>query len=122
MWAKWTSNDRILAGVSFEDRVNVSSNLTYIYNVDASMTRLVAMRWDGEDPVNPVPLVKKRILQPQFQANVIDFLEDDPDHVLMQMDVDEMNIVGVQKIDVRRRSKIFERVIRVYPVRPSWTN
>tara|TARA_R110002096_G_scaffold416576_2_gene619464 strand:- start:312278 stop:313987 length:1710 start_codon:yes stop_codon:yes gene_type:complete len=120
MWAKWTSNDRILAGVSFEDRVNVSSNLTYIYNVDASMTRLVAMRWDGEDPVNPVPLVKKRILQPQFQANVIDFLEDDPDHVLMQMDVDEMNIVGVQKIDVRRRSKIFERVIRGREVIRSW--
>lgn len=105
-WAEWISNDRIVAGVRFEQKVDVAQQNSAIYNVELTLTRLVSMNWDGENAFNPVPLVNRR-LQPQFQSTVLDFLENDPEHILIQLDVNEINDPGVHMININTKSKRF---------------
>ncbi|MDG1858100.1 MAG: prolyl oligopeptidase family serine peptidase, partial [Emcibacteraceae bacterium] len=79
------------------------------------------MRWDGENALNPIPPVNRKI-QPQFQASVVDFLVDDPDHVLIQIDVDEMNAIGVQKLNIKRQAKKYRKVIKGRAIISDWKN
>ncbi|MBT5074460.1 MAG: hypothetical protein HOJ34_12540 [Kordiimonadaceae bacterium] len=118
-WVEWKDNENILVGVSFDDVVNLSSFNEYIFNVDARLSKLVYMRWDGENPVNPMPPVDRK-LQPQFQANVVDFLKDDPDNILVQIDVDKQNERGVQQINITRNAKRFKKILRGRDVIQSW--
>ena len=110
-WVKWTSNERVLVGVSFDDRVDISPVGNFIFPVDARLSKLVAMDWNGENSLNPVPIVDRKV-QPQFQANIVDFMMSDPDHILVQIDVDELGVVGVQKIAINSRSKRYTKILR----------
>jgi len=73
-----------------------------IFKIDTTEFRLVSMKWDGEDLINPIRPVRNRSRQPQNQSNVIDILKDDPDHILMSIDIEEGYVFGVHKIDITK--------------------
>ncbi len=95
-WARWASNERVLAGLRFPHMNNIQGLFTF----GTYETRLISMNWQGEDPVNPVAINGKRSRQSQIQDNVVDILKDEPDHILIQLDFHEQFEPGVYKIDI----------------------
>ena len=78
-WVSWANNDRILMSLRFDSRM---------YNGFKYMqTRLLAT--DAKKPGKMITLVKPDDdagWVSQFQDNIISYLPDDPDHVLLSVD------------------------------------
>ncbi len=104
LWAKWASNDRIIAGVRFA-YMNTLDTYGGLYVFGTTETRLISMDWAGDDPVNPIRLNPKRSRQSQIQDRVIDLLKDDPKHILVQLDYHEQFEPGVYKVDITKTLK-----------------
>lgn len=104
LWARWASNDRIIAGIRFAymNKIDTYGGL-YVYGT--TETRLISMDWKGDDPVNPIKLNSKRIRQSQIQDRVVDFLKDDPEYILVQLDYHKQNEPGVYKVDITKTRK-----------------
>tara|TARA_R110002096_G_scaffold416576_2_gene619466 strand:- start:314365 stop:316368 length:2004 start_codon:yes stop_codon:yes gene_type:complete len=106
-WAIWVSNDRILASVKFEGHEDRAKNLRV-----SSQRRLLSMTWDGNDMINPNRFRKRGRTnrafsrrQPQLQDRLIDILKDDPDHVLVQMDIDRLGEPAVYKLNIKTKKR-----------------
>lgn len=106
-WFRWANDDRLVISARYESRQGTQR----FYE-----TRLYSMRFDdqGEEPVN---LIDWRRLSsrfrssnhtPQFQDRVIDWLPDDPDHILMSIDLETQLLPSVYKVSVEdaRMSRI----------------
>lgn len=111
-WAIWASDERIVASVRYRGHEDRSMNLRV-----ASQRRLLSMHWDGSDIINPhrfrkIGRTSRRftVRQPQNQDRIIDVLKDDPDHILVQMDLDERSETGVYKINInsRKRTRVLQ--------------
>ena len=109
-WAVWASNDRIIASVRFVGHEDRSADL----NVKMQR-RLLSIAWDGSEIINPNKFIKRArsqqlftTRQPQIQDQIIDILKDDPDHVLVQMDVDRLGEPAVYKLNILtgKRSRV----------------
>lgn len=98
-WFRWANDDRLVISARYESRQGTQR----FYE-----TRLYSMGFDdqGEDPVN---LIDWRRLSsrfrgtshmPQFQDRVIDWLPDDPEHILMAIDLEAPLLPSVYKISV----------------------
>lgn len=105
-WFKWANEQTLIVSVRLA---------TYRHRVKFSETRLLAIDIDGEEPV------QRQLIKPrggidrtgnvsQFQDNVISFLPDDPDHILIALDLDVPNLPDVYKLNIYTRKK--SRVIR----------
>lgn len=98
-WYRWVNNDRIVISTRYESR----RGTTRVYE-----TRLLSMSFDaqGEKPINLVDWnrLKRRSADsshmPQFQDTVVDWLNDDPEHILMAIDVEVPGLPSVYKINV----------------------
>jgi dipeptidyl aminopeptidase/acylaminoacyl peptidase len=91
-WFRWLNNDRIAVSLRYADRR---------YGVATMETRLMSYRYDGSDTVNLVKYDPHRDrLVPQFQDRVVDWLPEDPGHILIAADFDEVASLGVYKVDV----------------------
>lgn len=118
MWARWASNDRIIAGLRFA-YMNKLDTYGGLYVFGTTETRLVSMNWKGEDPVNPIRLNPKRTRQSQIQDRVVNILKDDPDHILVQLDYHEEFEPGVYKVDITR-SRTPRQVVKGRGYIDSW--
>lgn len=105
-WFKWANNKTILGGVAFP-----SSR----YGTDTTESRLFAV--DADDPKKEMRvLIEPRYNRisaehfSQFQDNVIDFLPDDPEHVLISIDLEKANMPSVYKLNIYNKKK--SKVIR----------
>ncbi|MBT6032301.1 MAG: S9 family peptidase [Kordiimonadaceae bacterium] len=104
-WAAWASNDRIIASYRFAGQENRGRN------VEVKMQRrLLSMHWDGTNIINPNRFgtsawsnFKPR--EPQNQDSIVDILKDDPDHILLQMDVKKANKNAVFKVNIKSRRR-----------------
>ncbi|MCC3859623.1 alpha/beta hydrolase family protein [Pseudemcibacter aquimaris] len=114
-WTRWASDDRILAGIRFP----YTNRNVFIGSYGTYETRLISMDWTGENPVNPVRINPDRSRQSQIQDNIIDILEDDPEHVLMQLDYDEQYVPYVYKVNIMDTSKP-TRVVRGRDIIDFW--
>ena len=88
-WFEWANNERLLISVRFPSKR---------FNQKAMETRLISQNWDTTDQIDMneshAKKIKKarqaknykKVFTSQIQDNVINFLPDDPDHVLMVMD------------------------------------
>lgn len=112
-WAIWVSNDRILASVRYRGHEDRLKNLRV-----SSQRRLLSMNWDGTDSIDPHRFrtrtqVNSNFVErvPQFQDRVIDILKDDPDHILIQMDIREPGEPGVYKLNIKtkKRTRVLQR-------------
>ena len=75
-WHEWANNDIILVGVSYPDKYR---------HVKYKQTGLLKLRADGSQLPEGVINYRPRDNPPQFQDVVIDFLPDDPEHILMAL-------------------------------------
>lgn len=94
-WMEWANDERLLVGVHYPDRRNF---------VPVTETRLLSVRYDGSDTRNllrSVPITAGGRVS-QIQDHVIDWLPDDPQHVLIELRADGSTDPGVYRLDVDR--------------------
>lgn len=98
-WFEWANNKTLLVGLAYAARR---------HRVDTKETRMVALEADGSDKT-PRLLIKPRSSfrehVSQFQDDVLDFLPDDPDHILISMDLDMASMPSVYKVNIYTREK-----------------
>lgn len=106
-WAIWASNGRILASIRFRGHEDRGRSLQI-----KLQRRLVSMSWDGKEQINPLRFNKfdrfKRAFvkrQPQIQDTIVDILKDDPDHILIQLDIDEADEPAVYKLNIKTKKR-----------------
>jgi len=90
-WFLW-ANDKVL--LISADYPVISSKVNY------SETRLLRISADGSDKAQTVIKSKKNELVPQFQNRILDLLPDEPDHILMSLDLKVGNMPDVYKINL----------------------
>ncbi|GGW91342.1 alpha/beta hydrolase family protein [Alteromonas halophila] len=106
-WFHWANNDTLVISGRYESR----DRATKYYS-----TRLFSMPFDGGDAVNLInwSRLSRRASHPnyvpQFQDQVIDWLVDDPDHILMAIDVEVPHMPSVYKVNIHNANA--SRLIR----------
>jgi len=93
-WYVWANNKTILISASYP----VSR-----FGMKYSETRLLKVNADGNSAAKTVIMPKRRERTPQFQNNIIDILPDDPDHILMALDLQTANTPGVYKVSIKSK-------------------
>jgi dipeptidyl aminopeptidase/acylaminoacyl peptidase len=101
-WFEWANEKTIIASVRYASRRN---------RVDVTETRLLAIDIDGEKSVqrkliNPNRFNKfgKSTHISQFQDDVVSFLPDQPDYILLALDKDIPNLPSVYKLNINTGS------------------
>ncbi|MBF7074462.1 S9 family peptidase [Glaciecola sp. MH2013] len=104
-WFRWANDETLVISAKFGSR----ERGTRYYQ-----TRLMAMRYDDQG-VKPKVLIKPRRASfgssaggnhmSQFQDNVIDYLPDDPGHIMVAVDFDVPNMPSVYKIALKNGKK-----------------
>ncbi len=98
-WFRWVNDKRLVVSARYESR----RGTTKVYD-----TRLFAMDYDHQEG-KALNLINWRRLSrlasnmnhvPQIQDEVIDWLPDDPDHILMAIDVEVAALPSVFKVNV----------------------
>ena len=109
-WFSWVNEKTLIASVGYASKR---------YGTDTSETRLLAIDATGKDK-KLKPLIKPRRVSAgqkhysQFQDNVIDFLPDDPEHILLSIDLDKPNEPSVYRLNVNsKKMKRIERPARL---------
>ena len=102
-WFNWANEKTLIVSIWFAGSR---------YGIDTTETRLMAIDVDG-DSIN-----QRLLVQPlgsarnysQFQDNVLSYLPDDPEHILVGLDFDKPNQPSVYKVNVNTtRKKRIER-------------
>lgn len=100
-WIGWANNERLLVSLRYPSERNW---------VDSVETRLLSMRRDGTDVRNLVrrPAFGEQVRVAQFQDQVVDWMPDDPQHILLQINDDNEPLPSVFRVDVEtgRRTKV----------------
>jgi dipeptidyl aminopeptidase/acylaminoacyl peptidase len=91
-WYRWANNSVILVSADYP----VSR-----YGSKYTETRLLKVKADGSDTATPVIIPIRKERHAQFQNRVIDILPDEPDHLLMSIDLKTANMPDVYKIDLK---------------------
>jgi len=97
-WVKWANNERVLVGLwqSVKYRT-VPITVRFIYTLDASSMK-------GKT------LIKTDEFLRQDNSDVVDFLEDDPDHILMAFSDRNQLLDDIHRVNVRTGNyRIIER-------------
>lgn len=101
-WARWANDERLVFSMQFSDK----RQLTEVVE-----TRLVSVHRNGGE-LTPIVVPAKRsrtgqrvkstsLAPPQIQDNVIDWLPDEPNFILVSLDEDADAKSEVRKIDIR---------------------
>jgi dipeptidyl aminopeptidase/acylaminoacyl peptidase len=87
-WIRWVNNDRVLVGIfRFEKFRSMASWSSFIYTLDVNSMQ-------GKI------LIKPKLWRRQNNAGVIDFLDDDPDHILMAFSDENQFTPDIQRVHV----------------------
>lgn len=124
-WVQWANNERLLIGLAYTSRRLVFRGRR------VTETRLLSASRDGTDIFNMVRGTtnkrstsgRARIVysQAQIQDDIIDFLYDDPEHVLLALnhDLDPDNSYEVRRVKVA--SGLFKNISRGRRYIQNWT-
>lgn len=112
-WFTWLNAERLAVSYGFSRSVERFGYYRVRDGDDLEQTRLLAFRRDGGDLRKPVELalpeancssagskMRERCPTPLFQDDVVDWLPDDPRHILLALDAD-LRGVKVRRVDVR---------------------
>jgi dienelactone hydrolase len=97
-WFRWANEKTIIVSISAATRRN---------RTDTTETRLLAIDIDEKEPI------QRLLIRPsggsqrisQFQGVIVSFLPDDPEHILIALDLNVANQPGVYKLNINTRSK-----------------
>jgi dipeptidyl aminopeptidase/acylaminoacyl peptidase len=95
-WYLWANNDVLLISADYPMQ---RGSLKY------KEARLIKIKVDGSEAFESVLKFRKNENFPQFQNNIIDLLPDEPNHILMGLDLKVTNMPAVYKIDLRNSRK-----------------
>ena len=90
-WFRWANDNIILVSAHYPNQLGA---------VKFGENRLLKVAAGGSGSVAPVFVPKKNERIPQYQANVIDFIPDDPDHILIALNLDHWQYPDVYKINI----------------------
>lgn len=90
-WYLWANNDLLLISADYPVRRN---------GINYTEARLLKIKADGSDSAVSVIKPKNRERYAQFQNNIIDILPDEPNHILMSIDLKVANQPDVYKINL----------------------
>lgn len=117
-WVRWANNERVVLSASYAARrVTTESTETRLLSVNALAQDLRAIIKPARMKVVGTR-ISKELPPAQIQDNVIDWLDDDPDHILVAIDADMDGATEVRKIDVNNGD--YEVVLSGFPGRQSW--
>lgn len=112
-WFEWINDNYLLLSVKNEVQ---KRDVLYF------KTRMIGVDLSG-DKIQTKPIIRMKSnfsvastdFVSQFQDNVVDFLPDDPDHILVGLDLEERSEAGVYRINVHtaRQKRIQRRLFRV---------
>lgn len=101
-WFRWATDTRIVLSVYFAGR-----RIT----TDTIETRLIAIDRDGKNPELIIRPAKRELSSsrlsneylppPQIQDQVVDWLRDDPDHILVTIDEDHDGESEIRRVNIR---------------------
>lgn len=101
-WFEWANDDILLISARYETK---ERQLRYY------QTRLLSMNAADKEPKAKL-LLKPSLARfgnkdnnSQFQDNVIDYLPDDPEHILLSVDLDVPNMPSVYRVNIRTGKK-----------------
>lgn len=96
-WVKWANDGRVLVGLWQSGKLRgVPITSSHIYTLDVStMTGKI--------------LIKPDAIFRQNNSYVVDFLEDDPDYILMAFSDKNQHLKDVQRVNVRTGSHVIEK-------------
>lgn len=90
-WYKWANNDLLLVSADYPVQRG---------RVKYTEARLLKVKADGSGEIESVLRLKKGERSPQFQNNIIDMLPDEPNHILMALDLKNANRPDVYKVNL----------------------
>lgn len=108
-WYRWASEDILLLSISDEQESGRNKYLdTRLYSIDLSKDKfelklLVKPAFSTRNDI-------RNYWDPQFKDKVVDFLPDDPDHILMAIDFDIPHQPAVYKVNIHTTKH--QRVLR----------
>ena len=108
-WFRWGNDEIILVSANYPNQDRA---------VKYGESRLLKVRADGSAPAEPVVKLRRKDRISQFQSSVVDFLPDDPDHILMQLSL-EHPFPSVYKINISN-SKVKRKRIQGWRFGTQW--
>ncbi|MEP4101554.1 prolyl oligopeptidase family serine peptidase [Paraglaciecola sp.] len=91
-WFTWANEKTLIVSLRFAGKR---------YRTDTTETRLLAIDVDGDEAVQrQIAKPKRSKHASQFQDNVVSFLLDDPDHILVALDAEVPNLPDVYKVNI----------------------
>lgn len=116
-WFSWVNDEQIAVSYRFSEDVRSYGRILLRDGTNMEQSRFLAFRADGADQRAPVELARPgdtgcyrrdgagRLNEvcppPLVQDNVVDWLEDDPRHMLLAVDDDLDGAFDVRRVDVR---------------------
>lgn len=107
-WYLWANNDLLLVSADYPVQ---RRGLKY------TEARLLKVHVDGKEAFESVFKSRKSERVPQFQNNIIDLLPDEPNHILMSLDLKVSNQPDVYKLNLtnnRKRKFIYRGKSHIY--------
>jgi dipeptidyl aminopeptidase/acylaminoacyl peptidase len=100
-WVKWANDERVLVGLWQSEKFRgLPYSMWFIYTLDAPSMK-------GKILIENDEMIR------QDNADVVDFLEDDPDHILMAFSDDNQLLANINRVNVRTgQYRIIERTKR----------
>jgi len=99
-WFRWANEQTIIVSVRYASKQR---------GVAFTETRLLAFDVQGDDTNQRNLIRHSGVSGPshisQFQDNVVSFLPDDPDHILVAIDLDVANLPSVYKLNINNKRK-----------------
>jgi dipeptidyl aminopeptidase/acylaminoacyl peptidase len=118
LWAHWVSNDRlVICGYYSGSRYLLETAETRLLSVDSHGQQLTPIIKPGKFK-EVGSRIAKEMPTPQLQDNVVDWLPDDPDHILVAIDADHDYEFEVRRVDVRTGD--YEDVVGDFAGHPHW--
>jgi hypothetical protein len=110
-WLRWVSSERIVFSMSFSaQRQLTETTETRLLSIDRAGTTLVPLIKPASSRQARSRLEDHEPPPPQIQDNVVDWLEDDPDYILVALDENFDGKSVVRKINVLNGDyKIYKR-------------
>ncbi|MEM9383473.1 MAG: S9 family peptidase [Pseudomonadota bacterium] len=112
-WFRWGNNKQVVVSYGFTQTQRFFGQLTLLGGGDLEQSRLFAFKRDGSDSKRPVRLampesrcgagtrVANRCPEPLFQDRVIDWMPDDPDHIMTALDSDLDGDFEVREVSLK---------------------
>ena len=100
-WARWANNQRLVVALSYSAKRGFTETLeTRLIAVDRDGTNIEFIIKPGERDRAGSRLSKNKLPPPQFQHDVIDWLPDEPNHILVGVDEDSDGRQEVRKVNI----------------------